>query len=169
MVDAIVLHGDLDDYGLDPFEFRLYSHFVRLADQGGACGSLEIMTEDLQMSMDEVREAKAGLEGMKLIQSSSDGDQILEFCLTPRSDWLLPTGVLRPKVVPRVEKRTLLGGVASFEPLVERMSWSAKVEIWQLSMALGKELGADNVPEEILDLGLAISLDKEFQSRLVGG
>lgn len=33
----IFVHGDLDDYGLNPFEFRLYTRIVRRAGKDGEC------------------------------------------------------------------------------------------------------------------------------------
>ena len=65
------LPNTIDDLGLDPYEFRLYAHFKRVAggNSGGACWqSTRSLAEHCRMSLHSVSRAKARLVELGLIE-----------------------------------------------------------------------------------------------------
>jgi len=52
---CLFVRRDIDDYGLDPYEFRLYTRISRRASNGGAWESLYKMARACCMSLSRAR------------------------------------------------------------------------------------------------------------------
>jgi hypothetical protein len=81
----------LDDYGLDPFEFRLYAHLVRRAGAGGACWE-SIKGVSLCCCMDQktVAAKLQSLETRNLINVERRAGFTSLITLTPTAQWQEP-------------------------------------------------------------------------------
>jgi len=81
--------SDLDDYGLDPYEFRIYS---RIARRGGINGesweSISHMARGCCMSVRRAREAVHLLEAAGLVDNIERPGQTTIRRITPRSKWV---------------------------------------------------------------------------------
>lgn len=85
-----LVHSDLDDYGLDPYEFRLYTHVVRRTGgklNGQCFAKLKKTAEICQMS---VRKAQYALKTLcdagLLIKEQRKGRTDL-YRLAPKTNW----------------------------------------------------------------------------------
>lgn len=69
---GMFLHSDLDDSQLAPFEFRVYAHLCRRAnDELRAWGSQKNISEVCRMSVDSVAKALKSLEALGFISQES--------------------------------------------------------------------------------------------------
>lgn len=80
----IFVHADLDLYGLDPYEFRLYAHIAR---RGKCYSSLETLANICKMSVRKAQYGLKSLEKKKLIEKTVRHGRTDIFQLTPRSEW----------------------------------------------------------------------------------
>lgn len=85
-----MVHSELDDIGLDPFEFRVYAHAVRRA--GGESGelweSVEAGAAHCRMDVKTYRAALVALVKLRLLSRKDRPGQTSVYRLTPRSAWL---------------------------------------------------------------------------------
>lgn len=119
----IFLHSELDDFGLDPFEFRVYSRLSRRADgpEQRARESIANMAEACKMGTTKVRQALRRLEELRLVSRVDRAGMPTEYRLAPKSRWKKPVGTPTPDVgatphvgvtpTPRVEGATPHVGV----------------------------------------------------------
>jgi hypothetical protein len=113
----IFIHRELDDYGLDPYEFRVYARLARRADgKDGAYESIANMAKACGMGTTRVRQCLRDLEVMQLIVRSDRAGETTVYRLTSKGTWrktptprVAPTGDVAP--TPRVEvpQRQTLG------------------------------------------------------------
>lgn len=84
-----MVHSELDDLGLSPYEFRVYAHMVRRAgDRDGAYWeSVKSGAEHCRMDVKTYRAALAALEALRLVVRVDRPGQTSEYRLTSRSDW----------------------------------------------------------------------------------
>lgn len=85
-----MVHSELDDIGLDPFEFRVYAHAVRRAggENGELWESVEAGAAHCRMDVKTYRAALATLVKLRLLTRKDRPGQTSVYRLTPRSAWL---------------------------------------------------------------------------------
>jgi hypothetical protein len=89
---AIVVPSYLDDFGLDPYEYRIYSHIVRRAGKNGCFESIPNMSKHCLISEKIVRRSLKVLLESKLIAivASVPGKSVV-YEITPREEWCDPS------------------------------------------------------------------------------
>ena len=81
----------LDDYGLNPYEFRVYTHMARRAGKDGCFSSIPHMAKHCLMAEKVARKALHMLLSSGLIKKISDRPGKTDiYELTPIDDWLPP-------------------------------------------------------------------------------
>lgn len=85
-----VVHSDLDEYGLDPYEFRLYAHVVRRTGgklTGECFAKLKKTAEICHMSVRKAQYALKTLCDAGLILKEQRRGRTDVYRLTPKSNW----------------------------------------------------------------------------------
>ncbi|MEG3894056.1 MULTISPECIES: hypothetical protein [unclassified Microcoleus] len=85
-----VVHSDLDEYGLDPYEFRLYAHVVRRTGgklTGECFAKLKKTAEICHMSVRKAQYALKTLCDAGLILKEQRKGRTDVYRLTPKSNW----------------------------------------------------------------------------------
>ncbi len=85
-----VVHSDLDEYGLDPYEFRLYAHVVRRTGgklHGECFAKLKKTAEICHMSVRKAQYALKTLCDAGLILKEQRRGRTDVYRLTPKSNW----------------------------------------------------------------------------------
>lgn len=83
--------SDLDDYGLDPYEFRIYARISRRAGKDGELReSIPNMARSCHISESRVRQALLLLQSAGLIASTERPGNTTLHRLTPQSQWVPP-------------------------------------------------------------------------------
>ena len=85
-----VVHSDLDEYGLDPYEFRLYAHVVRRTGgklNGQCFAKLKKTAEICHMSVRKAQYALKTLCDAGLILKEQRRGITDVYRLTPKSNW----------------------------------------------------------------------------------
>jgi hypothetical protein len=84
----IFIHSELDDYGLDPVEFRVYSRLARRAGQHGKHSeSVPNMAREFDVSVRKVQYALKLLILCRLVTRHPRPGKTDEYSLNPRSNW----------------------------------------------------------------------------------
>lgn len=90
---GLFVPSEIDDYGLDPYEFRIYARLVRRAGRGDAWESIPKMARACRMSESRARAALQLLEAAGLIASNErKGDTTIRR-LNPKRYWAHPEQV----------------------------------------------------------------------------
>lgn len=87
---GLFVKSDFDDYGLDPYEFRIYARIVRRAGRSDAWESIPNMAKACMMSESRARRAIQVLEAARLIESIERSGYSALRRLTPKSVWVHP-------------------------------------------------------------------------------
>lgn len=88
-IDLMFIHSELDDLGLDPYEFRIYSRLVRRAGKHGvAHESVANMAEGCRMSERKARQALRVLEELGLVTRTERSGATTEYSLTHQRHWV---------------------------------------------------------------------------------
>jgi len=87
---GLFVKSEMDDYGLDPYEFRIYARIVRRAGRKEAWESVPNMAKACMMSESRVRLALQVLEAAGLIESQERSGYSTLRRLTPKSKWVHP-------------------------------------------------------------------------------
>jgi hypothetical protein len=87
---GLFVRSELDDYGLDPYEFRIYARIVRRAGRSDAWESIPNMAKACMMSESRARRAIQVLEAARLIESIERSGYSALRRLTPKSVWVHP-------------------------------------------------------------------------------
>lgn len=82
--------SEIDDYGLDPYEFRIYARIVRRAGRGDAWESIPKMAKACFMSESRARLALQLLEAAGLIESQERSGYSKLRRLKPKQEWTHP-------------------------------------------------------------------------------
>ncbi|MEG4351002.1 helix-turn-helix domain-containing protein [Microcoleus sp. LAD1_D3] len=85
-----VVHSDLDEYGLDPYEFRLYAHVVRRTGgklTGECFAKLKKTAEICHMSVRKAQYALKTLSDAGLLLKEQRRGRTDVYKLTPKSNW----------------------------------------------------------------------------------
>jgi predicted RNA-binding Zn-ribbon protein involved in translation (DUF1610 family) len=86
----VFIHSELDDYGLDPYEFRVYSRLARRAGQGEAMESALNIAKTCGISERKVRDAINLLFAARLIEKEFRKGQSSIIRLNPKEKWERP-------------------------------------------------------------------------------
>jgi len=108
----IFIHRELDDLGLDPYEFRVYARLARRADgKAGAYESVANIAAACRMGTTRVRQCLRQLELRGLITRVDRAGETTVYRLTPKRVWAnqTPTSDVAP---PRDDALTPTPGVA---------------------------------------------------------
>lgn len=87
---GLFVKSDFDDYGLNPYEFRIYARIVRRAGRSDAWESIPNMAKACMMSERRARRALQVLEAAGLIESIERSGYSALRRLTPKSVWVHP-------------------------------------------------------------------------------
>ncbi|MEA5574643.1 helix-turn-helix domain-containing protein [Calothrix sp. UHCC 0171] len=85
------VHNFLDEYGLDPYEFRLYAHIVRRTGgkpQGVCFASLRKTAEICKMSTRKAQQAIKVLINAHFVTQTKRTGRTDEYRVTPVSEWV---------------------------------------------------------------------------------
>jgi predicted transcriptional regulator len=85
------IHNVLDEYGLDPYEFRIYTHIVRRTGgktEGVCFASLRKTAEICKMSMRKAQQAIKFLIKANLVTQHKRTGRTDEYRVTPVSSWV---------------------------------------------------------------------------------
>lgn len=85
----INVNSKLDDFGLDPYEFRVYGHVARRAGKYGECfAKVEAMASVCKMSTRKVRYTLRFLcEAGLLLEQKTPNRKTVTYKLTPMESW----------------------------------------------------------------------------------
>lgn len=86
----------LDDYGLDPIEFRLYSHIARRAGSGNCFEGAKRMAEICRVNVKTIPGKLRSLEAYGLIRIDRTLGRTNDIILTPSRDWVTPRPLTSP-------------------------------------------------------------------------
>jgi hypothetical protein len=87
---CLFVKSEIDDYGLDPYEFRLYARIARRAGRGEAWESIPNMARACRISISRARKALELLEIAGLIESIERPGYSTIRRLTPKHKWVHP-------------------------------------------------------------------------------
>lgn len=85
---SLFVRREIDDYGLDPYEFRIYARITRRAGNGEAWESLANMASACCMSLGRARRALHLLRLAKLVKSIERPGYSTVYRLTPQHKWV---------------------------------------------------------------------------------
>jgi hypothetical protein len=85
---SLFVRREIDDYGLDPYEFRIYARITRRAGNGEAWESLANMASACCMSLSRARRALHLLKLAKLIESIERPGYSTLYRLTSQHKWV---------------------------------------------------------------------------------
>ena len=85
---SLFVRREIDDYGLDPYEFRIYARITRRAGNGEAWESITNMASACCMSLSRARRALHLLKLAKLVKSSERPGYSTVYRLTPQHKWV---------------------------------------------------------------------------------
>jgi hypothetical protein len=85
---SLFVRREIDDYGLDPYEFRIYARITRRAGNGEAWESLANMASACCMSLGRARKALSLLKLAKLVESIERPGYSTLYRLTPQHKWV---------------------------------------------------------------------------------
>lgn len=101
----INVNSFLDDYGLDPYEFRVYGHVSRRAGKYGECFSrVERMADVCKISVRKVRYTLKFLCEAGLLREQKRPNKTTVYHLTPSKDWVDRSEL--DEIRQRMKKRT---------------------------------------------------------------
>ncbi len=87
---GLFVPSELDDYGLDPYEFRIYARIVRRAGRNDAWESIPKMAQACSMSLSRARRALQLLKAAGLIESVERPGYSTLRRLAPKHKWVHP-------------------------------------------------------------------------------
>ncbi|RCJ20108.1 hypothetical protein A6S26_05150 [Nostoc sp. ATCC 43529] len=93
----VFIDRELDDFGLDPYQFRIYARIARRAGEKGAYESIKNMAQGCQMSEGKVKTSlKMLLQCGLITKESCPGDTSI-YRLTDKSTWAKSSKNLRSR------------------------------------------------------------------------
>ena len=81
----ILVYREIDELGLDPYEFRVYSHIAR---RKNCFARLNKIAATSRMSVRQLQYALKVLEASGLIEKEKRNGRTNKFCLAPSGRWL---------------------------------------------------------------------------------
>lgn len=92
----IFVHKELDDFGLDPYSFRIYSRIVRRAGKGEAFESNKHMAEGCRMSLAQTKRSLKTLTDHGLVIKEQRPGTTCIYRVAPRRNWSEPIPPTKP-------------------------------------------------------------------------
>lgn len=89
--NCIFIHSTLDDFGLTPYEFRVFAHISRRASSGSSWASYATMAAICCMCEDKVKQCLKTLEEYGLITRESRPGKSTLFRIAPPNQWVVGT------------------------------------------------------------------------------
>jgi predicted transcriptional regulator len=92
ILSVAFIHNVLDEYGLDPYEFRLYAHIVRRTGgkpEGVCFASLSKIAKTCKMSMRKAQQSLKFLIKAQLVIQKKRKGRTDEYRVTLYSSWVL--------------------------------------------------------------------------------
>lgn len=83
-MEIMLIHSAIDDYGLDPFEFRIYCHIVRMA---GQTGDIKTIAAICKFDSEMAEEALKFLASQGLISIEEIDQDSMLIALCDRENW----------------------------------------------------------------------------------
>jgi len=83
----IFVHGYLDLYGLDPYEFRVFAHIAR---RGTCISTVETIALICKMSVRKVQGVLKRLDQLGLVQKETRKGRTTQYRVAPVDDWKKP-------------------------------------------------------------------------------
>lgn len=145
--NVLFVHSELDDYGLDSHEFRIYAHLARRANgKARAYPGINSMAESCRMNRHTVIRVISSLEEKGLIRIEKRSGALNQYVLTAPSEWKSPEptgaisgtgtpndtgiktgmGVVSKEARPPVSKEALKGNPSEGNPLKEHTAVGQK-------------------------------------------
>jgi hypothetical protein len=93
----VFIDRELDDFGLDPYQFRIYARIARRAGERGAYESIKNMAQGCQMSEGKVKTSLKLLVECGLITKEFCAGGTSIYRLTDKSEWVKSSKDLRSK------------------------------------------------------------------------
>lgn len=93
----IFIDRELDDFGLDPYQFRIYARIARRAGEKGAYESIKNMATGCQMSEGKVKSSLKVLIECGLVTKESCVGGTSIYRLTDKSEWIKSSKDLRSR------------------------------------------------------------------------
>ncbi|MDZ8138213.1 MAG: hypothetical protein RM049_23385 [Nostoc sp. DedQUE04] len=93
----IFIDRELDDFGLDPYQFRIYARIARRAGERGAYESIKNMATGCQMSEGKVKTSLKVLIECGLVTKESCVGGTSIYRLTDKAEWIQSSKDLRSK------------------------------------------------------------------------
>lgn len=123
-IRPMTVNMDLDLYGLDPYEFRIYGHISR---RGECYSSLKTMAAICSMSVRQAQYALKKLEEKNLILKKKRKGQTDIYQITDKSSWKPPNYAKKldnaleyfNRALIRRERKDLKGALKDFQKSVE--------------------------------------------------
>ncbi|MEH2138593.1 hypothetical protein [Nostoc sp.] len=84
----VFIHSELDDYGLDPYQFRVYARIARRAGRLGAYESIKNMAEGCCISEGKAKSSLRFLIEQGLVSRESREGYTSIYRLNPKNKWL---------------------------------------------------------------------------------
>jgi hypothetical protein len=94
----IFIHSDLDDMGLNAYEFRIYARLARRAGKNGSYESVANMAEGCRIGHNTVRDALRGLVSRRMVERIDRSGKTPVYVLTKPDKWI--SGPLPDQVTP---------------------------------------------------------------------
>lgn len=94
--NVLFLHSFLDEYGLDPYEFRTYSHVVRRSGGKGNVAffaKLSTTSKLLSMSVRKLQGCLKLLCALRLLRKESRPGRTDQYFVTPPKTWVVNTEI----------------------------------------------------------------------------
>lgn len=156
---SIAVNKDLDLYGLNPYEFRIYGHIARRKE---CYSSLKTMAAICHMSVRQAQYALKGLEEKNLIIKKKRKGSTDIYRITNKSEWKqidysneLKSGVeYFNRALIRRERKDFQGAFQDFQKSVELF----KQELQVKNYSVRKEKDLEDAEKELL------KTEKEIQS-----
>lgn len=109
--NIIFIHKDLDDFGLDPYSFRIYSRIVRRAGRGESWENNKNMAAGCCMSEAQVKKSLNILVRHGLIIKESRPGKTCIYRVAPRRNWSNPIPPIEPSNTDSYHKASRNGEV----------------------------------------------------------
>ncbi|PSB27687.1 helix-turn-helix domain-containing protein [Chlorogloea sp. CCALA 695] len=152
---SLFVRREIDDYGLDPYEFRIYARITRRAGNGEAWESLTNMASACCMSLGRARRALHLLKLAKLVKSIERPGYSTVYRLTPQHKWVASECLqeLRGFINLRAKSPTPIRsdrGTKNDSPITSSSTPLSEVIPLPLSEVIGEGIPSEDISHKVL-------------------
>ncbi len=152
---SLFVRREIDDYGLDPYEFRIYARITRRAGNGEAWESLTNMASACCMSLSRARRALHLLKLAKLVKSIERPGYSTVYRLTPQHKWVASECLqeLREFINFRAKSPTPIRcdrGTRNNSPITSDSTPLSDVIPLPLPEVIGESIPSENISHKVL-------------------